>query len=505
MTTAAGRISVIALVASFASVLHPTAAGPDQKATGSKAPPNIVLILTDDLDAQAAAFMPHVKTLLAERGINFSRYFVTDSLCCPSRASILRGQYVHNHGVRGNQPPLGGFEKFHALGHENATIGTWLKQAGYRTALMGKYLNGYARSVEDSYHPPGWDAWASPLDDRGYAGFNYRLNENGSVVAYARQPSDYFTDVLARKASAFVEASVKARVPFFLYLATYAPHQPATPAPRHAALFPDAKAPRTPAFDEADVSRKPRFIQRLGRLTEQEIAAIDTLYRRRLQSLQAVDDLIRDVVEALTRSGALDRTYILFTSDNGFHLGQHRMPMGKRTAYEEDIRVPLIVRGPGVPPGRTLDHLATELDLAPTFLSWAGAALPGLIDGRSLTPLLGSDLPPPDRWRQGLLVEHYSGSSEPFESTFEREQRRLVRTRIPTYEALRTRDYTYVEYKTGERELYDLARDPAELTNLAGSADPVLIGRLASQVAALRTCAGASCRAAEGPANQATP
>ena len=461
---------------------------------GASAPkPNIIFILTDDMAAMDVAVMPKLQSLVGSQGMTFTHYFVTDSLCCPSRSSILRGQFVHDHHTLGNLPPDGGFEKFHALGNENSTIATWLKSAGYHTALMGKYLNGYPATVATNYVPPGWDDWESPSRG-GYAEFNYVLNENGRLVPYGGAPEDFLVDVMAKKAVAVIDASVRANQPFFLYLATFAPHQPATPAPRHAALFPDAKAPRDPSFDEADVKGKPQFIRALDTLKPRQIAAIDNLYRRRIQSLQSVDDLIETLVRELRQTGVLDHTYIVFTSDNGFHLGQHRMQQGKQTAYETDIHVPLIIRGPGIPAGVGRDELVAEIDLAPTFAQWAGLGPPSFVDGRSLVPLLADTKSAP--WRSAVLIEHFSGSTEPFASSFEEGQRRGAR-RIPTYKALRTDHMTYVEYETGERELYDVSRDPYELENIYPRAEQSMIAALAAQLAAIRSCSGTTCRAAD--------
>src|SRR3990172_1877511 len=317
--------------------------------------PNIILILTDDLDAKSISVMPQLKTLIADQGTTFTNFFVTYALCCPSRSSILRGQYVRNHQVLTNTPPSGGFEKFQAVGNDQSTIATWLKAAGYRTTLMG----------------------------------------------------DYLTDVLARKASDVIRRATRDGTPFFIYLATYAPHAPATPARRHANAFPNTTAPRPPSFNEADVSDKPAWVQDLPLLSPEQITRINEQYRVRLRSLLAVDDLLATLVDALQNTGRLGRTYILFTSDNGFHMGEHRMLMGKNTAYDEDIRVPLIVRGPAVPARRTLEHLTLNIDLAPTFAELTGAAMPAFVDGRSLVRLLGATPPPLAQWRQAFLVEHY--------------------------------------------------------------------------------------------------
>jgi len=360
---------------------------------------------------------------------------------------------------------------------------------------MGKYLNGYALKGQGTYVPPGWDEWDSPIDNNAYAEFGYRLNENGKVVSYGKTADDYLTDVLARKAKAYIKKTVEKNTSFFLYLATYAPHEPATPAPRHRNLYPDLRAPRTSSFDEKDVSAKPAFVRDRRLLSDKQKADIDQLYRKRLQSLRAVDELVAVLVETLRETKQLGNTYIVFTSDNGFHLGQHRLPKGKQTAYEEDIRVPLIIRGPGAPVRHTVSELALETDLAPTFAQWGGAVSPSFVDGRSLVPLLSRNGKAPREWRQGVLVDHYPGV-EPFMSKFEK----LVisgRSRLPHYSALRSKRYLYVEYDTGERELYDVQKDPAELANLYASADPSLIRRLSSWLAQLKSCRGAGCRQAE--------
>jgi arylsulfatase A-like enzyme len=452
-----------------------------QRAPSSR--PNLILIITDDLDVGSIAFMPRLKTLLADQGQTFANFFVTDPVCCPSRASILLGQYPHNHQVLTNQPPRGGFPRFRDLGHERSTIATWLKGAGYRTALFGKYLNRYpAQDQERTYVPPGWDEWGA-LISGNYV--YYRLNENGRIVRYGFSPEDYETDVLARKATAFIRQTA-GRQPFFIYLAPSAPHDSLVEripvaAPRHERLFEEMTSPRTPSFNEADVSDKPQYVRRWPLLSPWGMSQQDELYRHRLRSLQAVDEMLTRLVVALTETGELERTYIFFTSDNGFHLGQHRLPKGKMTPYEEDIRVPLIVRGPGVPRGGVVEHVALNIDLAPTLAELAGLLPPKSVDGRSLAALLTGHQPAIEDWRQAFLVE--SWEQPPIE--------------IPGYQALRTREFLYVEYGTEERELYNLRTDPWELESLHASADPALLTRLTSVLETLRRCAGASCRAAE--------
>jgi N-acetylglucosamine-6-sulfatase len=480
--------------------------------TGPPGRPNIVLVLTDDLDRNLGTLerMPQLKTLLADQGVTFTNMLVTESLCCPSRSSIQRGQYVHNHQVLSNVPPEGGFEKFHALKEDQSTIGTWLQAAGYHTAFMGKYLNGYPDTVAPSYVPPGWNDWNSPAAGNAYGEFNYTLNENGSLVKYGSRPEDYLTDVLSRKAAGFIQKAATERRPFFLFVATYAPHQPATPAPRHANAFPGAKAPRPPSYNEADVSDKPAWVQSLPLLTPPQQRQMDALFRRRLQSMLAVRELIEHLLDTLRTADQLKNTYIFFTSDNGFHMGEHRLHAGKLTAYEEDIRVPLYVRGPGVPAGRVREEFVGNLDLAPTFAALAGAPVPDFVDGRSLVPLLRG-MARPERWRGAFLVEqekvHFQrGKTAPTRKVLEpldlfEQQMAKAPSRapkgIPAYNALRTPTHTYVVYSTGERELYDLNVDPYELQNAVKTADPALLARLNAWLEALHACRGADCRVAD--------
>jgi arylsulfatase A-like enzyme len=446
--------------------------------------PNLVVINTDDLDQNLGSVdtMPNVQRL-ARQGLTFSDFFVTNSLCAPSRATLLRGQYTHSHEIFSTEEPTGGFEKFHRLGHEDSTLATWLHAAGYRTILLGKYLNGYPLD-DRTYRPPGWNEFHSPVAGNPYQGFDYRMNENGRIVSYGGAEADYLTDVLARKAGDLLRRDTG--TPFFLYIATYAPHYPAPPAPRHRRMFPNARVPRTPSFNEEDVSDKPAP---RAPLSASEIEDTDELYRQRLRSLQAVDEMIARLVTLLEESGRLGNTYIFVTSDNGFHMGQHRLRPQKATPYEEDLRVPLIVRGPGVSAGtEVVGYLTANVDLAPTLAELGGAEVPHFVEGRSLVPFLWGTNPPPATWRQALLLEQYSDEGLIAPST--------GMTR-PIFVGLRTLRYKYVEYWTGVREMYDLASDPFELENIGGSIRGEPGSGLSSQLRALANCLGASCRAAE--------
>lgn len=488
------RLLGLLLVLATALPLHlPTVAG--QRVAH---PPNVVLILLDDADARIVAGMPNVSSLLTREGTSFTNFFVSTPLCCPSRASILRGQYSHNHGVRRNNGEGGGFETFYALDRERSTLATWLQDAGYRTGLFGKYLNRYPTTAPAAYVPPGWSDWRAFASKGSHYYVDYVLNENGRLVTFGDRPRHYSTDVLANDALNFVDRGTAADTPFFLYFAPYAPHGPAIPAPRDADAPVDNRAPRPPSFNEADIRDKPRWIRTLPRLKAAERRTIDERHRQRQRSLLAVDDAIGRLVDKLRQTGELDNTYIIFTSDNGFHLGEHRLPDGKQSPYEESIRMPLVVRGPGVPAGREVAALALNSDLAPTIADLAGVAPPDFVDGRSLAPLLrGEDA---GGERTAVLIEYERSRSADAEAT-DTGWRPIGalgnEIQAPSYDALRTTDHLYVEYASGERELYDLGADPFQLENLAATADPDDLAPLAARLAELRGCAADACRAAE--------
>ncbi len=460
------------LVACFA--LPATA---QQQAGMPEARPNIVFVLTDDESMEIHPSMPKVKALIEDRGIVFENAFVTYPICCPSRATILRGQYPHNTKVLGNRPPLGGFDTFRVLGRENSTIATWLSAAGYRTAFYGKYMNGY--TAHDA-PPPGWDEWHA-ANNQGYLQFGYTLNENGKEVAYGSAPADYLTDVISDKAAAHIRKFSAEGRPFFLHISTFSPHSPYVPAPRHEGMFADAALPRPPAFDEADVSDKPDFISSLSPLSEAAIAEITAFHRKRLESLQSVDELVARLVAVLEETGEIDNTFIVYASDNGFHLGLHRLKAGKDTAYEEDVHVPMAVRGPGVPEGGRVSEMVLNNDLAPSFADIAGIDTPDFVDGRSFLPLLrGEDV----RWRRSFLIRRLGLEAD-------------ARLNADSAMALRTARWSFVTYSNGARELYDMEKDPHQLENLVGSADKGLLADLTRQIILLKDCRGETCRRVE--------
>jgi N-acetylglucosamine-6-sulfatase len=400
---------------------------------------NVIVIVTDDqsktlLNRKAMPFLAR-RAGRARGWVRLTRGFVNTPLCCPARAAILSGRYGHNSGVIDN--------KAGAKLNERKTIAAKLDAAGYRTALMGKYLNGYPFG-RGQYVPRGWDRWYA-FKHTGGAYFDYELNENGTLVHYGSAPRDYSTDVLASKAVRFIRRS---RQPFFLYWAPKAPHGPAIPAPRHEGALSGLRMPRRPNFSEEDVSDKPRYVRGLP---PRHYRGARKFYRAQARTLLAVDDAVRAMVRALKRSGRLDRTVIVFTSDNGFLAGAHRLG-GKLSPYEESVNVPFVVRFPGAR-GRSERGLASNVDLAPTFADLAGARLRR--DGRSLVPLLANR---ERRWRKRVLLE-WRGSNRHAESDIN----------VPKFWGLRSLRYKYVEYRTGERELYDLRRDPYELRNRIGS------------------------------------
>ncbi|HET6449031.1 MAG TPA: sulfatase [Conexibacter sp.] len=460
--------------------------------------PNIVFVLTDDLSSDLLPYMPHVRRL-QRRGTTFSNYFVTDSLCCPSRASILTGQYPHDTGIFRNTGADGGFLAFSARGLEQDTYATNLQGVGYRTALMGKYLNQYSPSrirtaLGGPYVPPGWTDWA--VAGNGYQGFGYRLAHTVRVVHHGFRAKDYLTNVLAREGLDFLDASVAEGAPFMLNVWTFAPHAPAIPAPRDAHRFNGLTAPHDPAFDEADLSDKPAWLRDHRLLTDGELARIDETFRDRVRTVQAVDRMIGRLQRRLRALGVARNTYIVFSSDNGFHLGQHRLTPGKLTAYDADVRVPLIVTGPGVPAGRTVDAMTENTDLCPTFAELAGAPAPPSADGHSLVPLLHDDAPAAAGardWRDAVLIEHHGNVS----AIGDPDLPLAGSGNPPSYEALRSQDALYVEYADGERELYDLMSDPFQLDNLADEVPPERLARLSGQLAVMANCHGpAQCWAA---------
>jgi N-acetylglucosamine-6-sulfatase len=435
--------------------------------------PNIVLVIADDLDTRTTDLMPRLPALIGQHGIRFERAYVTQSLCAPSRASILTGQYPHNHRVLDNTGPDGGFPAFRA-GQEPSTIAAWLHASGYRTALVGKYMNGYPGPMGADYIPPGWDEWEAQLSDFTTDRYvNYSLNENGKIQSFGTSEDDYETDVLAQRAVGFIEHAVADHQPFFLYLAPDAPHLPAIPADRHA-LVPITEWAPAPSFNEADVSDKPAFVRNASLMSARDIQRLERLQSARRRTMLAVEDMLEGVLRTLAANGVLDETYVFFTSDNGLMLGEHRLVTTKNLPYEEAIHVPFMARGPGIAAAtRDEEHFVLNIDLAPTLAEIAGVPTPDSVDGRSLVKLLRGESEPD--WRRAAVSETFSYTGG-------------------VSSVLRTPEYAYTEIESNERELYDMRTDPFQLASLHRRADPALLDSLSARLEKVLDCRRASCR-----------
>ena len=430
-------VPVAALVATLAQTLVPMGGASQAQPTR----PNIVLVVTDDQRVGTLRYMPNVREVLGRRGISFTRAYVVNPTCCPSRASILTGNYSHTTNVYLNDPrqPYGGFPAF----DDSATIANMLQGAGYRTGLFGKYLNGY----HTEYVPPGWDRWFATFGKGGY--YDYVASSDGDLIRFGHDPADYGTDVVRDEVVSFIR-SMPPSTPLFAYVAPHAPHKPAIPAPGDEHLFASLAPFRPRSYDEEDVSDKPAHMQGVGHLDRAAAAKIDRFRTAQIRALQAVDRAVADIVDELEANGRLSNTLIVLTSDNGMLWGEHRLN-GKGVIYEEAIRVPLLLRYDAlIDRGRADDRLVLNIDLTPTFAEAAGIP-PPQADGRSLLPLLR---PPGAEWRDAFLIEHLrAGGHE-----------RLV----PSFCAVHTNQYVLARFGTGEQELYDLDRDPLQMVNRSG-------------------------------------
>jgi N-acetylglucosamine-6-sulfatase len=402
---------------------------------------NVVVILSDDERVDGTTVMKNVQRLISDHGITFSDYHVTTSLCGPSRASILTGQYSHHTGVIQN------FDK-HVFDEQRSDLPVWLHEAGYETALVGKYLNS-ATGLSRTGIPPGWDDWQAMDSAPMEAYYNYSINDNGRLVHYGSKPSDYSTDVLAHKAVQFIQ---QARHPFFLYFAPVAPHLPAIPAKRDQGKLENIAPIHSPAFNQRNIGKEPWRFWHKDLLSVAAQLYINRVRVRQEESLLALDRSVRSVVRALRARHELKNTVILYTSDNGFLWGEHRLG-GKVWPYQESTHVPLIVRAPWTTTARRNNQPVLNIDLAPTISELAGVK-PGLPeDGRSFVPFLHGEQVP---WRHDFLVEYLG-------------QELLRKGGPPPYVAVQNKRHLYVEYKNGWRELYNLRKDPWELNNVAGN------------------------------------
>ena len=481
------RIGIAALVgivviASVVALVTGSDSGSD-----SAAKPNIVFILTDDLSSNLITpqIAPHIYAL-EHQGETFSNYYVADSLCCPSRATIFTGLYPHDTKVTTNLPPYGGYPKFVSQGLTKRTFAVALQGVGYKTAMLGKYLNGYGDTGDElspppgradkmtkanAPVPPGWNDW-HVSNNTGYQEFNYWQNDNGVFHFYPKGLGTYGVDVANRYAQSFIEQN--AHHPFLIEVATFAPHSPFIPAPRNAKDFPHLTQPHDPSFDAQNVN-PPAWLGQRAPMTSQQIQVTNESYRARAQAVESVDKLVADTEATLSREGIAKDTYIVFSSDNGLHLGQHRILDGKETAFDTDIRVPLIITGPGVPHGRVVPQVAQNVDLCPTFEQLGGAPIPATVEGHSLVSLLHPSGSAP-KWRTVALLEHH-GDTQRSDPDFDG-----AGSNPPTYNGIRIQarhlpgfigpvDATWVEYDDAkhETEYYNDAKDPYQIDNIAGS------------------------------------
>lgn len=506
----------------FCSLLFQSSAfGASEATTGVKRP-NVVLIMADDLDATASEYwdratrvgkddpLKKTRALVRDQGVNFVNAFAPNPICCPSRSSLLTGRYGHNTGVLTNGGDQGGRSTLIKSGGEDHSLAPWLKVAGYRTGLVGKYLNGIADTPTEI--PPGWTDWFVFADNvvNEYKGYGYKVNENGTLTYRGYGPEDYSTDYVRDKSVEFIERASADGRPFFLFASPTAPHFPLPPAPRHLVNpYALAPLPQTPNTHEADVSDKPLWLRASApqRLVESSLwTPVD--YRLRQGSLYALDELVEAIIRKLEETGELDNTYIVFMSDNGYNLGSHRL-IHKMAPYEESIRIPFTVRGPGIPAGISRSETVVIPDLTSTVLDWAGIQTPTSLggvqsrelDGASLAPLLRKS--PPMPWRREFTIQYLS---QGFLNGIGAEVPPGIWTfsgmDIPSYLALRSDEYKLIRWSatTGEQwELYDLRQDPHELRNLLSTPlgrarNKATVERLTRRMLELSQCKGASCR-----------
>ncbi|MGH2981361.1 MAG: sulfatase family protein [Solirubrobacterales bacterium] len=459
------------------------------------AAPNVVVIQTDDmtrLDLYSTyadpvtglpiAVMPNTLNLIASQGVTFNRYYVSNPLCCPSRASMLTGRYSHNNGVLTNFFPSGGYYKF----DNQNSLASWLRTTGYQTSHVGKFMNQYGDNNPTEV-PPGWTDWHTVIGDARLF-YGYENNDNGTVsephggfdettTSYMEKDSpscpdnppplqecNYLTDVITQDAENAINRF--AAVPFYLQVDYTTPHGDIVtpggpePAPRHAGTLAGVRAPRVPGYNERDISDKPRWVRANRRLGFGKIDYIDRRYQNRLEALRSVDEGVNRILTTLNAAGVLANTYVIFTSDNGFFQGEHRFDSAKFLPYEPSTHVPLLIRGPGIVPASRTGELAANVDVAPTVLQWAGARATRTLDGRSLVRFIADT---EKRTKRPILLEGFTGKGEPGVSLRGGGRATAsIRASPRDYEGIRVGRYKFIRYRSGARELYDLRRDRYE-------------------------------------------
>lgn len=416
--------------------------------------PNIIFILTDDQPPSSLQVLPTIRKELMAKGVVFNKGFVTTPLCCPSRVSILCGEYTHNHLVKTDRAPLGGATAF----DDSNTIGVMMQGLGYQTSYIGKYLNEYNDLKPFGKVPPGWSDWQVLLQRNNPTFsfyYDYSMSENGKVVDYPKTGPTYSTDLITQKAVDYINTNKNK--PFFLFLGYFGPHSPYTSANRHKNEFRVGSAlewtpNRPPSFNEPDISDKPKYLQELIKPYSEK--DLDAAHKQVLRALLSVDDGVTSILNTLDQTSLSKNTIIFFLSDNGLTIGEHGFGLDKECAYDECSHIPYIVYGPGYFQPRVDDqNMVANIDILPTILELAGGTSPKTVDGVSLLPLLNNNA---ETWRNSLLIEHWPDVSL---------DEGGVGAMIPEFYAIRTNEWKYVEYITGETELYDLINDPFELVN----------------------------------------
>ncbi|WP_326690311.1 sulfatase [Streptomyces sp. NBC_01795] len=551
---------------------------------GKKKRPNVLMVMTDDQWLESMRALSKTRKLLGDEGVTFDRFHPSSPLCCTSRSTYLSGQFAHNNGVRHNSVPQGGYDKL----NEKKTLPVWMQKAGYATSHIGKYPNGYGKK-DPKHVPPGWDEWRGSVDPTTYRMWGYQLNENGKLHTYGKSdeedPKLYQTDVYRDKGVDFIKRKAEGDKPFFLSLAFLAPHgellkdkdgkpgkkgkprnkgkagkkagsddnpksgrasRPAVgpaprpvvgpaprPAPRHKGKFANEELPENPAYNESDMRDKPRFLQKRPNLDSQTTEEITESYRGRMESLLAVDEAVEKLMNTLKSTGQLDNTYVVFTSDNGFFFGEHRVPTGKFLPHGASGQVPLVVRGPGIEAGQHSKELTSNVDLAATISDIGGADPDLALDGRSLLPYgrdprKSSDRPvlqeiaegarrtpvaapghgrpraggpPNDDVSAGRAAGagdlDMDGPASPALEPRGKKKRKPPRGQeySAAYEAIRAGHYLYIRYSAGGRELYDLESDPHELTSRHNDPGYKKVRTFLDQrLDKLQGCVGEECR-----------
>lgn len=489
-----GRSSRLVLVVLVALAAFGCSVEAQEASLGNLERPNVVFVLTDDQDESTLSRMPNLQGLLVDGGTTFENTVNVYPLCCPSRATMLRGQYAHNHRVVGNGPENGGgWPTFRDRGEHFSTMATWMHDSGYRMAYVGKYMNRYDGSGVPDGKLPGYDKQYVTVHGTATA-LNEGVPESLPKVDEDRTIAQHALEFVRQNVGTSTEASASAGAggqPFFLSVGFFAPHSPATYEEKYAGMFPNARVPRDRNYNVAPDADDPPWIKRRAPLSDAQKKAYDAFYRNRLRSLQTVDAFLGNLYDALGPEA--ENTYVMFYTDNGQHIGDHRLSPGKLTAYEEDTTFPLIVRGPSVPQGVTEKRLVGNHDFAPTIAEIGGATAPQFVDGRSILPLIkGEDVP---SWRTAVLSERIRVGDQTSNGGRTIPGWQMVRRQQSAY--IHTNDDPNTKARDPATEYYQLWRDPYELNNRADTMPRRLKDSLGRRLRLLANCAGDTCRAAE--------